>query len=126
MARFQLALLLFAMGSPFLPPVSLRAGSREPVYVFAKLPPCGLAQKPCFPTPNTTLLDGDADGYAAKTRTNERYGLPGWTRGQGARFHKGVDILPVYFEKEKGTVRIEYYDPRNHREFSKNEPILAP
>jgi len=107
-------------------PVGLWARSREPIYVFAKLPDSGLSQRPCLPTPNGALFDKDATGFTAKTRTNDRYGLPGWTRGQGARFHKGVDILPVRFEKEKGTVRIEYYDPTTRREFAKNEPILVP
>ena len=105
---------------------SVVAQPREPVCLFAKLPRCGLSQKPFLPTPNTRLFTKNYEGYVAQTRTNSQYGLPGWTRGQGRRFHKGVDILPVHFEKTKGIVRIEYYDPKKNREFSVNEPILIP
>jgi hypothetical protein len=96
------------------------------LHVFAEFPSEGLSQRPCLPTPNTKLLDGDTDGFAARTRTNPTYGLPGWTRGQGSRFHKGVDILPVEAEESGRTVTIEYYDPKTSRSFSKDEPVLIP
>lgn len=96
------------------------------LHVFADLPSCGLTQSPCFPTPNHALTDETTEGFSAVTRVNEKYGLPGWTRGQGGRFHKGVDILPVVFEKTEDTVRIEYYDPKTGRDFAKNEAVLVP
>ena len=96
------------------------------LHVFAEFPSEGLAQQPCFPTPNTKLLDGGVEGSAARTCTNPTYGMPGWSRSQGARFHKGVDILPVRVERAKGVVNIEYYDPKTSRSFSRNEPVLVP
>lgn len=95
-------------------------------HTFAEFPSEGLSQRPCLPTPNTKLLDEETEGYAARTRTNPTYGLPGWTRSQGGRFHKGVDILPVSYERSGQTVSIEYYDPKTSRSFSRNEPVLVP
>jgi hypothetical protein len=97
----------------------------EQLKKFASLPSCGLGSALCYPTPNARL-DQEDEGFAAKSRTNEKYGLPGWTRGQGARFHKGVDILPINFEKSDKTVRIEYYDAKRDRSFAKYEPVLMP
>ncbi|NUN93583.1 MAG: M23 family metallopeptidase [Verrucomicrobiae bacterium] len=103
------------------------APARSPLlHVFAQFPSAGLAQPPCFPTPNTKLFDDETEGYAAQTRTNPAYGMPGWSRSQGGRFHKGVDILPVEFERTERTVKIEYYDPKTSRSFSKNEPVCIP
>ncbi len=98
----------------------------ERLHAFAKLPSCGLLQTPCLPTPNVRLYDEGEVGFAAKLRTNEQYGLPGWTRDQGTRFHKGVDILPIHFEKTDKTVRIDYYNPETEHSFSKDEPVLIP
>ena len=98
----------------------------ERIHIFAPLPSCGLSQTPCLPTPNDKLLGEDQPGYVARSRTNPEYGLPGWTRSEGQRFHKGVDILPVRYEKTKETVRIQYYDPRTGRSFAKSEPVLVP
>jgi peptidoglycan LD-endopeptidase LytH len=98
----------------------------ELLHKFAPLPSGRFDTPPCFPTPNTRLVEGEEDGYVARTRTNDRYGFPGWTREQGGRFHKGVDILPVQYEKLKQTVRISYYDPHTRSSFSKREPVLVP
>jgi len=98
----------------------------ELLHVFAKLPSCGLSQTPCLPTPNDRIYEDDRLGYVARSRTNDQYGFPGWTRSQGERFHKGMDILPIHFEKTKETVRISYYDANTGRSFSKNEPVLVP
>lgn len=113
-----LAALGFAPGSAEALPALL--------HVFAEFPSEGLSQRPCLPTPNARLLEGETEGFAARTRTNPTYGMPGWTRGQGSRFHKGVDILPVDFERSGQTVCIEYYDPKTSRSFSKDEPVLIP
>jgi hypothetical protein len=98
----------------------------ELLHKFAPLPSGRFDSPPCFPTPNGRLFEGEEEGYVAKTRTNDRYGFPGWTREQGERFHKGVDILPVQYEKLKQTVRISYYDPHTHESFSRREPVLVP
>ena len=63
--------------------------------VFADLPSAGLRQTPILPTGNDSLLTGGR--YAAYTQGNENYGMPGWTRNNGTRFHQGVDILPRLF-----------------------------
>ncbi|MDD2710826.1 MAG: M23 family metallopeptidase [Verrucomicrobiae bacterium] len=79
-----------------------------------------------MPTPNKELLDDNILKFAATTITNEQYGMPGWTRGQGSRFHKGVDIQPVQVERGRGTVRIDYYDAKAGRGFYRREPVLIP
>lgn len=109
-------------------PFTLQAGSKdaELTHLFAALPSAGLNQVPCLPSPNTNLNEEKAKGFAARTRTNETYGMPGWTRSLGKRFHKGVDVLPIEIEKRDQTVRIEYTDPKTGRSFSKNEPVLVP
>lgn len=107
-------------------PGDLSARLSDLLHVFARLPERGLTQRPYLPTPNRALIDGDRDHFAAKTVTNGEYGMPGWTRGQGGRFHKGVDIRPVEFERGKGTVRIDYYDAKTGRDFTRNEPVLIP
>jgi murein DD-endopeptidase MepM/ murein hydrolase activator NlpD len=114
------------MGLSLFTSLFTQAASSDLLHVFAKFPPEGLAQTPCFPTPNTNLIDGKAEGFAARTRTNDQYGLPGWTRGDGKRFHKGVDISPLSYEKTRQTVRIEYRDPRTGKSFVKKETVLIP
>jgi hypothetical protein len=95
-------------------------------HTFADTPKEGISQPVCLPTPNVNLYEEGAVGFAARTRTNDEYGLPGWVRDGGGRFHKGVDILPVNFEKSDQTVRIDYYDPKTKQNFSENEPVLVP
>lgn len=95
------------------------------LHVFDKAPG-ELCQIPCLPTPNNHFFDQEVTGFAARTRTNDEYGMPGWTRSLGSRFHKGVDILPIAYERKDATVRITYYDPKTGRDFSRNEPVLVP
>ncbi len=97
----------------------------DKIHVFADID-SEVTQIPCLPTPNKNIYQDDELGFAARTRVNEQYGLPGWTRGNGGRFHKGVDILPTQFEKTDQTVRIDYYDPKTGRNFSVREPVLVP
>jgi murein DD-endopeptidase MepM/ murein hydrolase activator NlpD len=96
------------------------------IHTFAKFPSKGLDQVPCLPTPNEKITQEGYLGFAARSRTNDDYGMPGWTREQGLRFHKGLDILPVRYEKQASTVTISYYDPRKRKSFSRKEPILIP
>jgi len=105
------------------------AADAEPsklLHVFASFPREGLTQTPYFPTPNDRLGSESTLGFAARIRTNEQYGMPGWTRDMGGRFHKGVDILPIQFEKIDKKVRINYYDPKTKKSFVANEPVLVP
>ncbi len=126
MPRFPLALFALVSSLIWMVPSRLQAKSSDLLHAFASFPACGLSQRPCLPTPNTHILEGNTTHYAARTRTNEEYGMPGWTREMGSRFHKGVDIVPVEYEHGSQTVQIDYYDPRTHRSFSKREPVLIP
>lgn len=121
--------LFLALISPFFWVNSSSAADSIPsklLHIFADFPSCGLSQKPCFPTPNDHLDPDSPLGFAARIRTNEQYGLPGWTRDLGGRFHKGVDILPVHYEKSDKTVKVDYYDPKSKRSFAEFEPVIVP
>jgi hypothetical protein len=96
------------------------------LHVFADFPSCGLSQKPCFPTPNDHLATDSTLGFSARIKFNENYGMPGYTRDMGERFHKGVDILPIHFEKSDKTIKIDYYDPKLHKNVTQNEPVVIP
>jgi hypothetical protein len=96
------------------------------LHVWADFPSSGLSQIPCLPTLNDHLSSDNNLGFVARIKTNDFYGMPGWTRDLGERFHKGVDILPIHFEKSEKTVKIDYYDPKAKKSFSENEPILVP
>jgi hypothetical protein len=96
------------------------------LHVFADFPKCGLDQQPCFPTPNDRLEADNLEEFAARIRTNDQYGMPGWTRDLGERFHKGVDIRPIHFEKSGQTVKIDYYDPKTKKNFVEYEKIIIP
>jgi hypothetical protein len=96
------------------------------LHVFADFPASGLTQIPCFPTPNTHVDADHQEGFAARIRTNELYGMPGWTRDMGERFHKGVDIVPIHFEKLDKTVKIDYYDPKTKKSFVEYEAVVVP
>jgi hypothetical protein len=128
MERMPFRKLLFSfLLCGFLPLSGARADTQLSRYlhIFADFPSAGLNQVPCLPTSNDRF-DQSAEGFAARTRTNDLYGMPGWTRSQGTRFHKGVDILPVSFEKTTQTVKIQYYDPKTRKNFSRKEPVLIP
>lgn len=107
-------------------PISVFSKDRDLVRVFADIPFVELSQEISLPTPNNHIYDVGMEGFYAKTRTNDEYGLPGWIRNDGNRFHKGVDIIPIKFEKTKKTVTIDYYDPKTKKDFSVDEPVLIP
>ncbi len=122
MPRRFLCFFLWAMT---LAPVAFGGSLSQKLHEFADLDE-DLNQTPVLPTPNKNIYEEGELGFAARTRTNDQYGEPGWTRGNGGRFHKGVDILPVRFEKTDRKVRIDYYEPKTGRSFSVNEPVLVP
>lgn len=50
------------------------------------------------------------ENYVACTGTNPNYGMPGWSRNGGTRFHEGVDIKPVSTVPTKQKVKVERKD----------------
>jgi hypothetical protein len=105
---------------------TLNAKSRDLSHTFATPPEIGLTEVPCLPTQNGNIYQVDEQGFTARTRSNPMYGFPGWTREGGARFHKGVDILPVDYEKADQTVTLSYYDPKTKKTRSVKEPVIIP
>lgn len=82
---------------------------------FAEFPPAGLKRAPILPTPNEDIFKEDYLGYAARTDGNETYGMPGWTRNFGRRFHKGVDIVPTKWTTTDDKIEIEYASSKTRR-----------
>lgn len=93
---------------------------------FAEFPKCGLKQTPLLPTPNTNIYNDGYLGYAARTPGNDTYGMPGWTRDFGGRFHKGVDILPTKWTTTDESIEIEYVDNKTHNSFTRREKVKIP
>jgi murein DD-endopeptidase MepM/ murein hydrolase activator NlpD len=93
---------------------------------FAKFPDAGLKQTPVLPTPNENLLKPDYEGFAARTPGNDDYGMPGWSRNFGRRFHKGVDIMPTKWTTTSEKVRIEYVDTKTRKSFDQVDRVRIP
>ena len=93
---------------------------------FAEFPKAGLRQTPVLPTPNDKISSPDAAGYAARTPGNDTYGMPGWSRNFGRRFHKGVDILPTRWANTDESVEIEYIDNKTRDSFTRIEKVKIP
>jgi murein DD-endopeptidase MepM/ murein hydrolase activator NlpD len=93
---------------------------------FAEFPAAGLTQTPVLPTPNVKIFGDGYDGYAARTPGNETYGMPGWSRNFGRRFHKGVDILPTKWTTTNEKVEIEYVDNKTRNSFTRVENVKIP
>jgi murein DD-endopeptidase MepM/ murein hydrolase activator NlpD len=93
---------------------------------FAQFPSAGLKQKPILPTPNDQIINEECLGYAARTPGNPTYGMPGWTRNFGARFHKGIDILPTKWTTTSENIEIEYVDNRTRKSFTRIEKVKVP
>lgn len=93
---------------------------------FAEFPPAGLKQRPILPTPNDQIINEDCLGYAARTPGNETYGMPGWTRNFGGRFHKGIDILPTKWTTTSENIEIEYVDSKTRKSFTRIEKVKVP
>jgi hypothetical protein len=118
--NLMLGACIFAMSG------NLNAKSSDLSHTFASPPENGLTEVPCLPTQNGNIYQVDEQGFTARTRSNPLYGFPGWTREGGARFHKGVDILPVSYEKGEQTVSFSYYDPKTKKSYSVKEPVIIP
>ena len=87
--------------------------------------PAGEAVVACWPTLRRDLFS-DPSSYAARTRVNPAYGLPGWTRDGGRRFHGGLDIAPLRQRPAGYTVRLEFTDPATGAEYPSDEPVWLP
>jgi murein DD-endopeptidase MepM/ murein hydrolase activator NlpD len=78
-----------------------------------------------WPTRAQTLFS-DPTQYIARTRANDAYGKPGWTRDCGRRFHRGLDIAPVRALPSGKFVEIIFSDCAANREYSSREAELIP
>ena len=69
-------------------------------------------------------LETDPARYAAGTRANAQYGLPGWTRDCGKRFHRGLDIAPARPVATGATTKVLFSDCAAGTEYESAEPVL--
>ncbi len=94
--------------------------------VFASLPSSGPRQSPILPTDNEQILRGNIGQYAVRTAANESYGMPGWSRNNGTRFHEGVDIQPVSWTESKYKMKVACKDPVTGRLTSRLQNVRIP
>ena len=94
--------------------------------VFASLPPAGLRQTPILPTDNEQILRGNTALYVVQTGANENYGMPGWSRNKGTRFHEGIDIRPVASVASKYKMKVVRKDPVTGRLTTRLENVRIP
>ncbi|MCS6771457.1 MAG: M23 family metallopeptidase [Kiritimatiellae bacterium] len=78
-----------------------------------------------WPTRSRCLFS-HPERYVARTRANPLYGMPGWTRDCGRRFHRGVDIAPVRMEPSGENVTVMYSDCHTGREYPFEEDGWIP
>lgn len=78
-----------------------------------------------WPT-DSRLLFAAPEDYFARTRANPDYGLPGWTRDCGKRFHRGCDIAPVKKKSAGHSVTLMYSDCERGTEYPCEEPVWIP
>jgi hypothetical protein len=78
-----------------------------------------------WPTENQSLFS-DPSSFFARTRVNPDYGLPGWTRDCGKRFHKGCDIAPMRVEELTALERVTFTDGSTGKDFESEEPTFRP
>lgn len=97
-----------------------RAGVTE----FDPLPEGGSFQL-SWPTGRRDLFSAP-ESYFARTRANPAYGLPGWTRDCGRRFHRGCDIAPVEAVPAGHAIEVIFSDCRAKTEYVSNEPAWVP
>ncbi len=79
----------------------------------------------CWPTLSRGLFRAP-ERYIARTRVNQDYGRPGWTRECGRRFHRGVDIAPVRMRPAGREVCVLFTDCATGREYDSSEPAWIP
>jgi len=94
--------------------------------VFASLPSSGPRQAPVLPTDNEAVLRGNLEQYAVRTALNDQYGMPGWSRNKGTRFHEGVDIRPVSTVASKFKMKVARKDPVTGRVTTRLENVRIP
>ena len=92
--------------------------------VFAPLPQ-GEALPVAWPTGNRTLFT-KPDFFTARTRINPSYGLPGWTRDCGKKFHRGCDLAPLATRRTGATTKVTFTNCATGKEFTSEEPVLIP
>ena len=91
---------------------------------FIDPPPCP-PLKLAWPTLNKQLFSAP-DHYFARTRANPLYGMPGWTRECGQRFHRGCDIAPIRAFPTGKTITIQFTDCATGSEYPSEEPTWIP
>ena len=92
---------------------------------FLPLPADEAAPALCWPTGAQCLYDRP-DRYFARTRANAAYGLPGWTRSCGKRFHRGCDIAPVRVVRLGRKTTLLYSDCERGVEYPCEESVVEP
>ena len=78
-----------------------------------------------WPTPNRHLHDRPRRFFAT-TRANAEYGMPGWTRDCGNRFHRGCDIAPVHVTRTGRETVVLFSDCETGTEYESAEPTFEP
>lgn len=78
-----------------------------------------------WPTRRRDLF-ADSGAYFARTRANAQYGLPGWTRDCGRRFHRGCDIAPVRVQETGRLTTVMFSSCEDEREYASEEPVVLP
>lgn len=78
-----------------------------------------------WPTGNRTLFK-TPEFFTARTRINPSYGMPGWTRDCGKRFHRGCDIAPLATRRAGVKVKVVFTDCATGKDFVSDEPVLLP
>jgi murein DD-endopeptidase MepM/ murein hydrolase activator NlpD len=87
--------------------------------------PVALGPTLAWPTDNRSLFT-DPARYFARTRANPSYGLPGWTRDGGRRFHAGCDIAPARATPDGHLHRVVFTDPATGADWPCDEPGWIP
>jgi murein DD-endopeptidase MepM/ murein hydrolase activator NlpD len=59
--------------------------------------------------------------FVARTRANPDYGMPGWTRECGRKFHRGLDIAPVRPIATGKTTRVMFTNCASSEEYPSDE-----
>lgn len=78
-----------------------------------------------LPTERTDLHTAP-DRYLARTVWNPLYGMPGWTRDCGRRFHRGCDVAATRFEPTGREVEVMMTDCRTGRDLPVRAEALRP
>jgi murein DD-endopeptidase MepM/ murein hydrolase activator NlpD len=93
---------------------------------FASFPSVSPKQRPILPTDNDHVLKGDLGRYVAQTGWNQDYGMPGWSRNGGTRFHEGVDITPISTVASKQKIKVSRKSPVTGRVSTHWESVRIP